>query len=154
MKTSILNIKKTIGRLEKINFPELGIYGIDAKVDTGAYSTAIHCHDIQIREINDMKTLCFKLLDPTHIEYNRKEIQFQNYELKSFRNSFGIKEERYVIKTLIKLGNRKVRGTVSLTDRANMRFPVLIGRKFLKNYFLVDVSSEYLLQTIISKTKK
>ena len=55
--------KQTIGRREVIDFPSLGLYGIVAKVDTGAYTTALHCHDIREEE----GVLYFKLLDPTKI---------------------------------------------------------------------------------------
>lgn len=48
-------------------------------------------------------------------------------------------EERYIIKTTIKLGKKKINTTLSLSDRANMRYPVLIGRRFLKGKFVVDV---------------
>jgi hypothetical protein len=67
--------------------------------------------------------------------------------LKTFKNSFGEQESRYVVQTLIKLGNRKIRGAVSLTSRAGMRYPVLLGRKILKGRFHVDVSAEYVLKS-------
>jgi hypothetical protein len=135
-----------IGRRERISFPELELFNIEAKIDTGAYSTTIHCHDIELKKINEKQVLCFKLLDPEHIDYSDKEIRFEHYELKNFKNSFGEQEERYVVQTLIKLGKRKVRGTVSLTSRANMRYPVLVGRKLLKDRFIVNVAEEHLLK--------
>jgi hypothetical protein len=135
-----------IGRRERISFPELSLFEIEAKVDTGAYSTTIHCHDVEVKNIEGKQVLCFKLLDPEHAEYTDKEQRFEIFQLKTFKNSFGEQEERYVVQTLIKLGKRKVRGTVSLTSRANMRYPVLIGRKLLKDRFIVNVSEEHLLK--------
>jgi len=134
-----------IGRRERISFPDLNLLGIEAKIDTGAYSTTIHCHDVEVKNKDGKKVLCFKLLDPAHQEYSNKEQYFENFQLKTFKNSFGEQEQRYVIKTLIVIGKRKVRGTVSLTSRANMRFPVLVGRKLLKHRFLVNVAEEHLL---------
>ena len=49
-------------------------------------------------------------------------------------------EERFIIKTLIILGNKKIRSSISLTNRDHMRYPVLIGRRILKGRFLIDVS--------------
>jgi len=135
-----------IGRRERISFPELNLFGIEAKIDTGAYSTTIHCHDVEVKNIKGKSILCFKLLDPEHLDYTDKEQHFDNYQLKTFKNSFGEQEERYVVQTLITLGRRKVRGTVSLTSRANMRYPVLVGRKLLKDRFIVNVAEEHLLQ--------
>ncbi len=62
-----------IGRQEHISFPELNLFEIDAKIDTGAYSTTIHCHDVEVKNINGKKVLCFKLLDPAHLNYNDTE---------------------------------------------------------------------------------
>lgn len=128
--------KQIIGRREAIDFPELGLYDIVAKIDTGAYTTALHCHDI--REENGV--LYFKLLDPSHPEYNEQEQKFTEYTQKEIKNSFGEVEKRYIIKTTIKVGRKRIKSVISLTDRGNMRYPVLIGRKLLKNRFIVDVS--------------
>jgi hypothetical protein len=129
-------IKTTIGRREVIDFPELGLIGITAKVDTGAYTTALHCHDI--REENGI--LYFKLLDPTHDDYTAKEIAFKDYFQREIKNSFGEIEKRYIIKTIVRIGKKRIKSVISLTDRGTMRYPVLIGRKLLKNRFVVDVS--------------
>lgn len=134
-----------IGRRERISFPELKLFGIEAKIDTGAYSTTIHCHDVEVKNLNGKQVLCFKLLDPEHADYTDKEHCFEKFLLKTFKNSFGEQEDRFVVQTLIKLGKRKVRATVSLTSRANMRYPVLVGRKLLKDRFIVNVAQEHLL---------
>jgi hypothetical protein len=138
--------KLIIGRREVIDFPELGLFGITAKVDTGAYTTALHCHDI--REENGV--LYFKLLDPTHPDYNEQEQKFPEYSQKEIKNSFGEIEKRYIIKTVVKIGSKRIKSVISLTDRGTMRYPVLIGRKLLKNRFIVDVS---LLDNIPPKRK-
>src|ERR1700733_14865226 len=98
----MLKEKLTIGRRETIDFPELGLYGITAKIDTGAYTTALHCHDI--REENGV--LYFKLLDPTHPDYDQQEQKFPDYFQKEIKNSFGEIEKRYIIKTIVKIGNK------------------------------------------------
>ena len=128
--------KQIIGKKETVDFPELGITGIYAKIDTGAYSNTLHCHDIQVKD----KRLCFKVLDPSHPVFNRKEHSFSQFSKKKVKNSFGEVEERYMIKTKIKIAGRVIKSIISLTDRATMRYPVLIGRRLLKNKFVVDVS--------------
>ncbi len=129
-------VKLTIGRRENIDFPELGLFGIIAKIDTGAYTTALHCHDIQEKN----GALNFKLLDPSHPEYNERVQKFTEYSQKEIRNSFGEIETRYVIKTFIRMGRKRIKALISLSDRGRMRYPVLIGRKLLKNRFIVDVA--------------
>lgn len=134
--------KQLIGRREIVAFPDLGMSGIEAKIDTGAYTTALHCHDIKV--VNNV--LHFKLLSPEHPEYNKKDILFKEFGKKDIKNSFGDVEERYVIKTRIKIGVRIIKSVISLTDRGNMRYAVLIGRKLLKNRFIVDVSEINLME--------
>src|ERR1035437_513774 len=128
--------KQIIGKKEPVDFPDLGITGIYAKIDTGAYSNTLHWHDIHVKE----KMLCFKVLDPTHPVFSRKEHCFSAFSQKKIKNSFGEVEKRYMIKTKIKIAGRIIKSIISLTDRATMRYPVLIGRRLLKNKFVVDVS--------------
>lgn len=134
-----------IGRKEKVSFPDLGIYDIEAKIDTGAYTSALHCHDLSVINVNGKKVLQFKILDPSHPEYIPQAHSFLEYEQKEIKNSFGDSEMRYIVKTRIRIGKRLIKTSMSLSDRAAMRFPVLIGRKLLKNRFVVDVAEEYLL---------
>jgi hypothetical protein len=129
--------KQIIGRKEVVDFPELGLYGISAKIDTGAYTSTLHCRDIEVRE-GHPKTLCFKVLGSPE-----QEICFKEFKQKTIKNSSGEAEQRYVIKTKIKIAGRAIKSIISLADRGTMRFPVLIGRKLLKNKFIVDVSLNY-----------
>jgi hypothetical protein len=128
--------KLVIGRREVIAFPELALMSVVAKIDTGAYTTALYCHDI--REKNGI--LYFKLLGPSYENYDPKEHSFNEYTQKEIKNSFGEVEKRYVIKTVVKIGPKRIKSLISLTNRENMRYPVLIGRKLLKNKFVVDVA--------------
>jgi hypothetical protein len=139
-----LKVKPIIGRFERVNFIELDLLDIDAKIDTGAYSSAIHCHDIWEDETSN--TLHFKLLDPSHPDYNEKDIQFKNYSKTVVKSSTGIKESRFKINTNIQVGKKIYATNFTLTDRSNMRFPVLLGRVILKR-FLVDASKKYLLSS-------
>ncbi len=128
--------KIIIGGRELIDFPELRLYGIEAKIDTGAYTSVLHCHDIR----EESGVLHFYFLDPTHPEYTNQEQKFTEYTQREIKNSFGEIENRYVIKTIIKIGSKRIKSVISLTDRGTMRYPVLIGRRLLKNKFIVDVS--------------
>jgi hypothetical protein len=132
--------KKIIGRREKVSFPELGIKYIDAKIDTGAYSSVLHCHHINVYEFEGEWFVKFSPLDPEHPEYAKKEFNFPVFAQKTIKNSFGESENRYFIKTKISLFKTRYPIELSLTDRSSMDFPVLIGRKLLHGRFLVNVS--------------
>lgn len=142
---------KLIGRREYVDLPELDLFNLEAKIDTGAYTAALHCHDIEVREVNGKQTLCFFLLDPLHPEYNDQEHRFTDFTKKTIKSSVGEAEERYIIKTLLKLGGKKIRTSISLTDRGGMRYPVLIGRKMIKNKFVIDVKEIHTGGVALSK---
>lgn len=126
---------RLIGRREFVYFPELELGPVEAKIDTGAYTSSLHCENITINYENSRAILYFTLEQGTSKTY-----RFEDFTRKKIKNSFGEMEERYVIKTLIKIGRKKIRSTISLSNRDNMRYPVLIGRKLLKGKFLIDVN--------------
>ena len=131
-----------IGRKEKIDLPEIGLKNIDAKIDTGAYGSALHCHKIEVRQKNGKDILTYKLLDPSHHSYENRVLKSEDYSLKTVRSSNGLKETRYTIKTKIIVFNKTYNIEFSLTDRKGMKTPILLGRKFLSKRFLVDVNSK------------
>jgi hypothetical protein len=127
---------ETIGRRELISFPDLDLNDLIAKIDTGANTTALHCHDVRVEN----GVLFFRPLDPQHPYYTGQEFRFEKFEQKIIRSSFGEEENRYIIRSRIRIGTRTIRSIISLTDRKNMKYPVLIGRRLLQKRFLVDVS--------------
>lgn len=133
--------KKIIGSKEIISILDLELYDLDAKVDTGADSNALHCDDIHIDEQNMVH---FKLLDKVHPAYHGKKIVMPLHEVRKIKSSNGLIQERASIKVRVKFFGKVYKTVISLTDRSDMKFPMLIGRKFLANKFLVDVSKNYL----------
>ena len=140
--------KKIIGRLEKADFPTLGLEEIEVKIDTGAFTSSIHCSDI--KEV-DSKLHC-KFLDESHPAYNHKELIFENYEMTAIKSSNGISENRYQIELIMIFGKKTYEIQLTLTDRAEMKYPVLLGRKFLQGKFIVDVSKTNKLKKKTLKT--
>ena len=133
--------KRVIGRRELVALPDLDIAEIEAKIDTGAFTSAIHCSDIHEETAPDgKKIICLELLDPSHPQYNHKKLRFAEYDLRDIKSSFGEVQQRYVIRTTIELFGEVIEAEFSLSDRSDMKYPVLIGRKLLKGRFIVDVS--------------
>lgn len=121
---------RKIGRIEKISFPDLNILSVDAKVDTGAYGTALHVDGIRIRN----GKLSFWIDSPTNRQY------FDKYKVINVRNSFGKIQKRYSIMTRVLVGDSTYKIFISLTNRKDMKYPVLIGRRFLYKFnYIVDV---------------
>lgn len=151
--------KQIIGRSDKIDLPDLKLKDISAKIDTGAYGCAIHCH--KIREVikGRKKHLYFDLLDPSHPKYEKQVFKVSSFSRKRVKNSFGESEQRYTIKSKIKLFEKLYTVELSLTDRSEMKYPILLGRTFLEGKFIVDVektnlSKKYLAKTTRDKSKK
>ena len=132
--------KLTIGRNEYISLPDLHFFDIDAKIDTGAYSCSIHCDEIHL---NDDGSVHFRLLDNSHPDYHDQHIVMPVHKISHVKSSNGTMQERIFIKTPIALFGRRYLAEVSLTDRREMKYPMLIGRKYLENRFVVDVSLTY-----------
>lgn len=131
--------KLVIGRKDKVDFPELGLYNITSKIDTGAYTSAIHCHDIKLVRKGKKKFVTFRLLDPSHSTYDGKLLRHELLTERKIKNSSGQSEERCIIKTIIVMFGNNYDIELSLTDRSKMECPVLLGRKLLRKKFLVDV---------------
>ena len=130
---------KYVGRIELISFPELGIENIQAKVDTGAYGNALHVDEVSIKN----NKLLFKI--------DEKDYVYKKYKIITVRNSFGKKQERFSIVTNINLGNNTYKIRVSLTNRNKMKYPMLIGRRFLRKFgYMVNVNEK----NINDNTKK
>ncbi len=136
--------KKIVGRKEIITILDLDLIDLDAKVDTGADSNALHCDDIEVFD-NEVE---FTLLDEIHPSYHGKRLRLPLYKLKKVKSSNGQVQLRPSIKVTVEFMGKKYKSVISLTNRADMKFPMLIGRHFLDDKFLVDVSKEYLSKQI------
>ncbi|SKB53142.1 Uncharacterized conserved protein [Salegentibacter holothuriorum] len=126
--------KTVIGRFDKADFPALHLDDIAIKIDTGAYTSSIHCENIYE---NDGVLEC-TFLDEEHPLYNGKKFTFTDYDIVFVRSSNGIIQKRYQVISTIKIFNKVYKISLSLSSRQEMRFPVLIGRKFLTKKFMVD----------------
>jgi len=133
--------KQTIGRIETVDPPELGIMGIQAKIDTGAYRSTIHANAIHEEVASDgMPILSFRVLDEAHPKFDGRTVTAHEFVRVRVKSSNGEVSERYKIKTPVVIRGQEFITDFTLSDRASMRHPVLIGRKVLRHRFVVDVS--------------
>lgn len=132
-----------IGRVEPISILDLELFDLDAKIDTGAYSNSLHCDDIFV---DDSNFVHFRLLDKIHPSYHNKRVKMPLLKIKSVKSSNGVVQTRASIKVKVEFAGKIYQTVVSLTSRADMKYPMLIGRKFLQNRFLVDVSKKNILK--------
>lgn len=135
--------KRTLGRRELIDLPQLGLLGIEAKVDTGAYTGAIHCADAHLAAdpASGQPVLHVRLLDPEHPAIDGRPLAFTEFVQRDIRSSNGEVQARYVIRTVVRLYGQDFEAEFSLADRSDLRRPVLLGRSLLvQGRFVVDVA--------------
>ena len=135
--------KKLIGAIERVDLPEFDLTDIDARVDSGAATSAIHCHHVKVFQRQEKDYISFKLLDPSHPDYQQKTFRTSQFREKVIKSSFGNTQYRYAIKTTIELFGELVQVELTLADREKMQYPLLLGRNVLRGY-LVDVSKKNL----------
>lgn len=127
----------TIGRAERITFPELDIANVPAKVDTGADASSIWADSVVLKD-DGLYVIFFS---PESEYYTGLTHIFPKnaYSITRVANSFGHKEIRYKLKLKVKIKKRTVRATFTLSDRSQKLYPILLGRRLLNGKFLVDV---------------
>lgn len=108
--------------------PELGIPAIKVKVDTGARTSALHTFKLETFERGGREFVRFWI----HPLQKRTDIEIQCEALiidkRAVRDSGGHAEERYVIKTPVRIGDRQWEIELTLTSREDMLFRMLLGR--------------------------
>lgn len=146
--------KTTVGWREWIALPDLGIPRLKAKVDTGARTSAIHTFLIDPFEEDGIKKVRIGL----HPQQKRTDIEhFAVADIVDERwvsDSGGHKEQRFVIRTRIQVGSVIWPIEVSLTNRDNMSFRMLLGRTAMHHRLIVDPSASYLTGNKPPSTKQ
>ena len=140
--------KVIIGRSEALSFVDLEIPSVPAKVDTGAYRSAVHASDISEED----GVLSFTLLGGhPQCDAMSKRISVKSYNIVGIRNSFGQREDRYEVKLKAKLGPKVFFAQFTLADRSQNVYPILLGRKLLSHRFLVDTGRAGVDRAVLRK---
>lgn len=136
-----------VGWREWISLPDLGIERIAAKVDTGARTSVLHARDVVRLEAGGSTFIEFTPPLLRHQERVQtwekggvRRVRAALADERIVRSSTGSDEHRYVVRTNVELGGESFECEFSLTTRARLRFPVLLGRSALRGRFLVDVN--------------
>lgn len=136
--------KIIIGRKDVADFAKLNLHAIEVKIDSGAYTSSFHCHKIEKVVKSGREMVRCNFLDPGHPQYHEKEFYFEDFKIRNVKSSNGITEERFSITTEITIFEQVYSIELTLTEREEMKHPVLLGRKFLTKKFLVDTSKKNL----------
>jgi len=131
-----------IGWREYLSLPEWGIERIKAKMDTGARTSAIHVHEIQ--ELDDGR-LRFEVVIKERPKRKSVWIEAEPLRVTKVKPSSGVRQHRFVVQALMRLGSVERTIELSLVSRKGMLCRMLVGRKALEGDFVIDPSSKYII---------
>jgi hypothetical protein len=135
----------TVGWKEYVDFPDWGIRRVKVKIDTGARTSALDVLSYEVRDTESGLVADLRLaLSRKHPE-RVTSVSVPVLKTVLVSSSTGVRQERPLIETAIRLGPISKRIRVTVTNRSRMRFRMILGRKALEGDFLVDVSKKYLL---------
>jgi hypothetical protein len=129
-----------VGWRELVSLPELGLSGIPAKIDTGARTSSLHAHVLEDFERGGERFVRFA------VDWGgtRHSCEAIHVDVRGITSSNGDQQTRFVIKTPLSIGNLTFRAEISLADRSQMQFPMLIGRTALRRRMVVDSGHSWL----------
>lgn len=126
-----------VGWQERVDLPFLGLTNLKAKIDTGARTSALHATDIVTFERNGVPWVRFHTgFDD---DASNTDVECQIHDRREVKNTSGIPEERIVIRTKFRIERHLWKIDLSLTERTEMRFRMIVGRTALRRHtILVD----------------
>lgn len=132
------------GWREWIGLPDLDVSWVKAKLDTGARSSAIHAWDIEPFERDSAEWVRFQLHPWQMSDLDAVDVELPVVDRRTIRSSTGHEEERYVVRTKIRVLDLDLTADLTLTNRDEMGFRMLVGREALRGSILVDPGRSYI----------
>lgn len=136
-----------IGWIETVGLPDIGLPAIEAKIDTGARTSALHADSIETFWQDGIRMARF------HVPHGQRAhatgCTAPLVDERNVKNTSGEPEERLVIETMLVLNRRRWKIEITLADRANMALPLILGRTALRRHrVLVDPGKSHLIRRL------
>ena len=132
-----------LGWREWVGLPQAGLAWVKAKIDTGARSSAIHAFDLEAYERDGTERVRFSIHPWQRSDEDHVELDLPVLDRREVRSSNGQAEQRYAVALDVTLAGRTITTVMTLSNRDEMGFRMLIGREALEQGFLVDSSQSY-----------
>ncbi len=133
-----------LGWREWVALPQAGATRIKAKIDTGAPSSAIHAFDLEAYDEGGEPWVRFSIHPWQRSDEDVVALELPILDRRGVRSSNGQTEERYAVAMEVVLAGRAITTGMTLSNRDEMGFRLLIGREALAQGFLVDSAASYL----------
>ncbi len=132
---------EVLGWLESALIKPWGIK-VRAKLDSGALTSSIHATQIEEYHVDDELWVRFTLTQPINKKNNQSEkkivVERPVIRETKIKEHIGDSMIRYVIEMEFCLNGKNYKTPVTLTDRSNFHYPLLLGRRTLKDNVLID----------------
>lgn len=140
-----------IGWREWVSLPDLGIAKVKAKIDTGARTSALHAFSLKPFEADGKKKIQFDIHPYQHDTDVVINCSAEIVDRRLVTDSGGHEEERYVIQTPITIAGQTWQIEITLTERENMLFRMLLGRSALRKRFMVNPARSFVTTRVRKK---
>ncbi len=132
-----------LGWREWVALPELNLEHIKAKIDTGARSSALHAFALEPYRKGGQRWVMFAI----HPKQKHSDVIIECHapikDRRFVSDSGGHKQRRYVIESSLLVGQSLFTAELTLTNRDNMQFRMLLGRTAMNGRFIIDPSASY-----------
>lgn len=135
--------KVVVGWREWVGLPQAGVEWMKAKIDTGARSSSIHAFDLEAYLRDGADWVRFSIHPWQRSDDDVAEVSLPVLDTREVRSSNGQVEKRYAVAMDVTLAGRTITTVMTLSNRDEMGFRMLVGREALERGFLVDSSLSY-----------
>ena len=132
-----------VGWREWVALPQADVAWVKAKIDTGAKSSSIHAFDLEAHQQDGQDWVRFSIHPWQRSDDEAHQLTLPLLDRREVRSSNGQTEERYAVAMDVTLAGRTITTVMTLSNRDEMGFRMLIGREALERGFLVDSSISY-----------
>lgn len=140
-----------LGRREWVALPDLGLFAIKAKVDTGARTSALHAEAVETfgpASAARARFLVRPLLEEPELAVWCEADLLGERDVMS---SSGERECRCIISTTLRVGGRAWPIELGLTNRGGLAHRMLLGRQAIQPGMLVDPARSFLLPKLSTR---
>lgn len=127
-----------------MSLPDAGVDWIKAKIDTGARTSSLHAFDIEEFEREGEEWVRFRVNPWQNSRADATIAEFPVHDRRAVRSSSGHAQQRLVVLLAIRIVDQLVVSEVTLSNRDEMGFRMLIGREALRRGFIVDPARSFL----------
>lgn len=136
--------KMIVGALELCSLPELGIHDIKVRIDTGAQTSSLHVDKVETIQKKGKPWIEFDIHPQLYQVDQVVRASAPLQDVRWVKSSNGAREQRYVISTQLEMGTRSWPILMTLTDRSEMNYLMLLGRQGMGQHLLVDPSQTFI----------